>query len=252
MTKCKVLLLAGTSEAAEIARWLAANEAVEAVASLAGETRAPRDLGLPMRNGGFGGSEAFAKYLADNHIDIVVDATHPFATRITRRTARICSEKGVKYLLVQRPGWQAERGDKWHEVADVEAVKGLIPDGSTVFLATGRTTLPQFAGMKDCRILCRVIDPPRSEFPLENGRFVVGKPPFSVEEEVELFRTEGVDWIVVKNSGGEQSKSKLIAARQLGLPVAMIAREPVPRGCPVMRSAEEACEWLARESGNWT
>lgn len=251
MRKVKVLLLAGTSEAADIARHLLRNDRITATASLAGATRAPKDLGLPMRVGGFGGAEEFAAYLKDENVDIVIDATHPFASRMTHRTARICRELGVKYLLVQRPGWVPEAGDKWFPVKDIAAVKALIPAGSTVFLATGRQTLAQFAGMRDCRILCRVIDPPQSKFPFENGRFVVGRPPFSVQEEVDFFRAEGVDWIVVKNSGGERSKSKLTAARELGLPVAMIERPKAP-DCAVVSSVEDACDWLDREVQAWT
>ncbi len=251
MRKVKVLLLAGTSEAADIAKYLVRSERITAIASLAGATRAPKDLGLPMRIGGFGGAQEFASYLKDQNVDIVIDATHPFASKMTQRTARICGELGVKYLLVQRPGWVPEAGDKWFPVKDIPAVKALIPAGSTVFLATGRQTLAQFSGMQDCRILCRVIDPPESEFPFENGRFVVGRPPFSVREEVDFFRSEGVDWIVVKNSGGERSKSKLIAARELGLPVAMIERSVVP-DCEVVSSSEEACGWLDQEVRAWT
>lgn len=251
MTHIKVLLLAGTSEAADIAERLARNDRVKAVASLAGATRAPKDLGLPMRVGGFGGAEEFAEYLERESVDIVIDATHPFASRMTQRTVRMCREHGVKYLLVQRPEWVAEVGDKWFPAQDIKAVKALIPAGSTVFLATGRQTLAAFAGMRECRILCRVIDPPQSEFPFENGRFVVGRPPFSVEEEVDFFVSERIDWIVVKNSGGERSKSKLLAARQLGLPVAMIKRPVVP-DCAVVASAAEACEWLQREVPAWT
>lgn len=250
MTKVNILLLAGTSEAADVARCLVKNGRVNAMASLAGATRAPKSLGLPMRIGGFGGAEEFAAYLKGENVDIVIDATHPFASRMTQRTARICQELGVKYLLVQRPGWVPEAGDKWFPAKDIAAVKVLIPAGSTVFLATGRQTLSEFAGMRDCRILCRVIDTPQSEFPFENGRFVVGRPPFSVQEEMDFFVSEGVDWIVVKNSGGERSKSKLVAARQLGLPVAMIERSVVP-DCDMVSSAEEACAWLDRQVKAW-
>src|SRR5210317_1270054 len=132
MKKVRVLLLAGTSEAADIAKHLVRSERVNAIASLAGATRAPKDLGLPMRIGGFGGAEEFASYLKDESVDIVIDATHPFASKMTQRTARICGELGVKYLLVQRPGWVPEAGDKWFPVKDIAAVKALIPAGSTV------------------------------------------------------------------------------------------------------------------------
>lgn len=247
MSRAQVLLLAGTAEAAEIAACLAAMPGVDAVASLAGATRAPRELGLPTRRGGFGGGDAFAAYLQDRGIGIVVDATHPFAARMTQRTAAICRAQGVKYLLVQRPPWRPEPGDTWVPVADAAAAAARIPAGATVFLATGRQTLAQFSGLRDCRVLCRVIDPPTVEFPFENGRFVVGRPPFSVQDERDFLRSEGVDWIVAKNAGGTRSRAKLIAARQLGLPVAMLDR-PAPPACDMVASAAEACAWLKQEA----
>lgn len=234
----RVLLLAGTAEAREIAAGLAAMPGVAATASLAGAVRDPAALPLPMRVGGFGGAEGFAAYLETHGIGMVVDATHPFAHRISARSARICAEAGVAYLQVLRPAWRAGPGDRWTMIAREAEAADHIPPGAVVFLATGRQTLPGFANLTGRRLICRQIDPPDGPFPFAGGSYLVGRPPFSVADEQALFQRLGVDWLVVKNAGGAASRSKLEAARALGLPVAMIARPPQPDAERVRTAAE--------------
>ena len=108
----KLLLLAGTGEAQAVARALA-EKGIPAVASLAGATRAPKPTGLPTRIGGFGGDEGFARYLEAEGITAVVDATHPYAHRISIRTAKVCKEKSIPYVQILRRGWVPEAGDLW-------------------------------------------------------------------------------------------------------------------------------------------
>ena len=119
----------------------------------------------------------------------------------------------------------------------------MIAPGSTVFLATGRQTLEAFAGLSRCRLICRQIDPPDGPFPFPNGEFLVGRPPFSEADEVALFERLGVDWLVVKNAGGTPSRTKLDAARVLGIKVAMIARPPRPDAA-IVETEAEAMAWV--------
>lgn len=237
-----LLLLAGTGEAVRIAEALAAR-GTPALASLAGATRAPRDLAVPTRHGGFGGDDGFSAFLDAQDIHAVLDATHPFAARISGRTARICKARGLPYCQLLRPEWQPGPGDRWTQLASEEEAAELIAPGATVFLATGRQTLERFAGLAACRLICRQIDLPEGPFPFPNGEFLVGRPPFSVADEEALFTALGVDWLVVKNAGGAASASKLIAARNLGLPVAMIARPEQPEATRV-ETIEEALAWV--------
>jgi precorrin-6A/cobalt-precorrin-6A reductase len=237
-----LLLLAGTGEAIAIAQALSAG-LMPVIASLAGATRLPRDLNVPTRAGGFGGDEGFRAYLREAGITAVLDATHPFAARISWRSARICQEEGLPYCQLLRPEWAPEAGDKWVMIESEEAAAEHIAPGSTVFLATGRQTLDRFANLGACRLICRQIDPPDRAFPFANGEFLVGRPPFSVEEERHLFKELNIDWLVVKNAGGEAPRSKLIAARQLGISVAMIKRPPQPEAVKVA-SVEAALDWV--------
>lgn len=236
-----VLVLAGTSEGKEIATSLA-TLGIKAVASLAGATRSPKSLDLPTRVGGFGGEDGFLAFLNDEKITAVIDATHPFAAIITERTARICKDIGMPYLQVLRPAWSAQAGDNWTEIAREEDAAAFIPQGATVFLGTGRQTLDRFSGLEGRRVICRQIDPPTAPFPFEGGEFLIGRPPFPVAREKALFQALGVEWIVVKNAGGDASATKLTAARDLGIPVLMIAR-PVMPDAPRVEKVAGAVNW---------
>ncbi len=236
------LILAGTSDARELCSALA-NFKVPAIASLAGETRNPVKLDLPMRIGGFGGKNGLAQYLTDNQIKWVVDATHPFASQMTQTNADVCLNQDIPFIGLQRPAWEPASSDKWHFIDTISELAGMIPDKSTVFLGTGRKTLSEFTVLKNCKLLCRVIDAPVRDFPFPNGQYLVGRPPFSVEEEIDLFKQEKVDWLVVKNSGGSGGFAKLAAARGLGLPVAMIQRQTLPQ-MTVKSDVQQALDWI--------
>ena len=238
----KLLLLAGTAEARQLAARLAADPRFEVIASLAGETRVPADLGLALRTGGFGGAAGQKQFLLDNEIEAVVDATHPFAARISARTQALCAGLGLAYLQVLRPGWAPGPGDDWRVVAAEKDVAAALPPGATVFLATGRKTLGRLKGLENHRVYCRQIDPPREPFPFPEGGFVVGRPPFTVAAETALFERLGVEALVVKDAGGG-SDAKLRAARELGVPVVMIRRPAQPPGDKVATVAA-ALAWL--------
>ncbi len=242
----RILLLAGTSEARQLALKLAQMPKLKVTGSFAGATRAPLALGVETRVGGFGGAEGLADYLNHSGTDIVIDATHPFATNITAHAAQACDATGVAHVILQRPGWQAQAGDRWHFVDRLEQAAALIPEGAVVFLGTGRQTLHSFANLADHRLICRQIDPPEGPFPYPNGRFQVGRPPFSVADEIAFFKAEAIDWLVVKNSGGMASRSKLDAARALGLPVVLQRRPALP---PVARveTVEDCLSWLKNQ-----
>ena len=235
-----LLLLGGTGEARQIAQAL---HGQDAVISLAGATRQPEKQPLPTRVGGFGGEAGFLAYVKEAGISAVLDATHPYARQITTRTARLCRAQGLPYVQFSRPPWTAEPGDHWIDIASETEAAAHIPDGSVVFLGTGRQTLERFANLQGREVICRQIDPPTGPFPFEGGRYLVGRPPFSVEDEVALFQELGVDFLVVKNAGGAPSRTKLTAARQLGIPVLMIARPP-QGDWPVVTTTEAALAWV--------
>ena len=239
-----LLLLGGTGDAKRIATKLA-EQGVNLIISLAGATRNPDAMPAPSRIGAFGGAAGFKKFLDEAGITAVLDATHPYAHRITDRTAAICSARKMPHAISHRPPWEAKEGDRWTEIAREEEAASHIAKGQTVFLGTGRQTLDRFANLEGCRVICRQIDPPSKPFPFEGGEYLIGRPPFSTQHERKLFRSLNVDWLVVKNAGGQQSITKLLAARELGIPVLMIKRPPVP-DATIVTTVEDAVAWVPK------
>lgn len=249
-----ILLLAGTAEARNLAGYLK-DAGIDCIASLAGATRNPANLPVPTRHGGFGGAAGFEAYLDAENITAVIDATHPFAVNITARTAQICQARGMPYLRFERAVWRSRPGDTWHEAKDYKALGDLIPKGSRVFWAAGRQALADaLTDFSDCgafegrEVICRVIDQPSEPFPLKAGGFTagswaVGQPPFSESDEITHFEKIKPDWLVVKNAGGGAGRSKLDAARKLGIRVAMIARPEGPDGIERREQICDALEW---------
>ena len=226
----RLLILGGTSEASRLATALAERADVQATLSLAGRTAAPAASPLPRRIGGFGGAEGLADYLAAEGIKCVVDATHPFAARISANAVVACSRQGVPLLAFSRPPWRPEAGDRWTDVQDIAgAVVHLAarPPGH-IFLTTGRLDLAAFGAAPHHRYLVRTIDPPLPEDRLPDMEIVLGRGPFLVADETALMTRHDIDLLVTKNSGGSASRAKLLAARHLGLPVLMVGRPHVP------------------------
>lgn len=241
-----ILLLAGSTEARNLADHLA-SAGIKAVASLAGVTEQPLPYPIETRVGGFGGAEGFRSYLKEAGITAVIDATNPFAEGITERSARVCRELGLPYLLYERKIWRSQPGDAWHHLKGYEGLPGMIPTGAKVFLATGRQSLDRIGPLLPGRhLICRVIDMPEEPFPYE-GEWITGRPPFSEADEIALFERVKPDSLVVKNAGGA-ARGKLDAARKLGIPIAMIARPKVPEGIERREQLLDALEW-AEEHG---
>lgn len=237
-----VLVLGGTAEGRDLATRLA-DAGIDALTSLAGAVRDPKVPKGRVRIGGFGGAEGFRAVLAEERITSIIDASHPFAARITARSHEIAVDIGTPFLRIERPAWQQGPGDRWVQVDRLADAAPHIAPGARVFLATGRHSLSGAAGLAHANLYLRVIDPPCEPFPFPHGRYVVGRPPFSVESERTFFEADGIEVIVTKNAGGDLAKPKLIAARALGLPVLMLRRPGSPV-CDRVATVKEALDWL--------
>jgi precorrin-6A/cobalt-precorrin-6A reductase len=242
MAERRLLILGGTGEALALAQQASRLPGLWVVSALAGRTRKPVMPAGEARIGGFGGADGLAEYLRDAAIDLLVDATHPFAAEISRNAVAARAATGVPLLTLTRPAWQPRDGDRWTVVADADAAATALTPASRVFLAVGRGALVPFA-RADAWFLVRVIDPPDAEPPLKDYTLIEGRGPFRDADERALLIAHRIDTVVAKNSGGEATYAKIAAARALGLPVVMIRRPPPPAGESVA-SVEEAMAWL--------
>lgn len=238
----RVLVLGGSTEAFDLAEQLAGDAGIEAITAMAGVTRERRAVPGHVRIGGFGGPGGLAAWLGAERIDAVVDSTHPFARQMTANAAAAAAAARIPIVHVLRPPWVAQDGDDWREVDDMAAAAAAIP-ASPCFLTVGRTELDPFAVRRDIAFVARVIDRPDPPPDLTDVIYVEARGPFVLADELRLLDRHGIRSIVTKNSGGKAAEAKLIAARQLGLPVVMV-RRPAPPDGAVVADATAALGWI--------
>lgn len=221
-----------------------AEAGVDAVYSYAGRTEAPVAQPLPVRVGGFGGVDGLAAYLKTEGITHLIDATHPFAAQMSRHAVEACAAAGIPLIALEREPWAAVEGDRWTHVPDLAgAVAALGKASRRVFLAIGRQNLDAFAVAPQHHYLLRLVDPPTDPLLLPHAEAVIARGPFSAESDRALLLDHRIEVIVAKNAGGAGAEAKLVAARELGLPVVLIDRPGVPER-RVARTASEVMGWL--------
>lgn len=182
---------------------------------------------VPVRVGGFGGSEGLAAFLQAEGFDLLIDATHPFANRISANAGIAARETDVQAFTLRRPGWIREPDDRWTNVQSIEeAVDALGKTPRNVFLAIGRQEVFHFEKAPQHRYLIRSVDPVKPEPSLPDVRFILATGPFAEDAEHDLLIENRIDVIVAKNSGGDATYGKIAAARALGIAVVMVERRP--------------------------
>lgn len=240
----RVLILGGTGEARELARLLTEKQ-IRVITSLAGRVADPRLPVGEVRSGGFGGAEGLREWLVSNGIDAVIDATHPFAARITSNADAACRAAGTPLLRLLRPPWRPEPGDRWESVPDLDAAAALLGGADRrILLTTGRQDVARFAGVADAWFLIRVVDPPTGALPARH-EILRSRGPYHLAAERELLAANDIDTLVTKNSGGEMTRPKLDAAHELGIRVIVVERPQEPAATPTVDDPVAAAAWVS-------
>ncbi|MBQ0823812.1 cobalt-precorrin-6A reductase [Microvirga terrae] len=246
----RILILGGTTEASALAARLAGRSKFSPLLSMAGRTSDPRPMPVPTRIGGFGGAAGLARFLQDEGIEAVVDATHPFAAVISRNAAEACRQTHVPLLALRRPAWTRQEGDHWIEVSSMEAaVNALGQAPRRVFLTVGRLELAPFAVAPQHTYLVRTIEPIGNALMAPNVAAIQDRAPFDEAAERLLMERERVDVVVTKNSGGAATYPKILAAQSLRLPVIVVTRPQKPLDTEEVATADAALDWLERVHG---
>ena len=218
----KILILGGTGEARDLAgRLVALGHKV--TTSLAGRTTSPALPEGELRVGKFGGIPGLVGYLKAAGIERLVDATHPYAGLISINAVAASQQTGIPLVRFMRPAWREPEGANWQHVPDLYAAAKALPPLATVLVTTGHEDLTALLDRDDCRFVVRLIEPPAEPLP-RHARLILSRPPYTLEGETLLFRSEGITHLVSKNSGGEQTAAKLEAARTTGAQVIMVDR----------------------------
>ncbi len=223
---------------------LVAQNGLTATYSYAGRVASPRAQPLQHRVGGFGGVDGLVAYLGQHNITHVIDATHPFAAQMSWNAYQACTRCNVPLLALTRPPWQAQEGDVWTHVPDIEgAVHALEGPPQNIMLALGRLHMNAFAAQPQHRYVLRLVDAPQEPPALPNHHVVVARGPFDVAGDTALFQEHAIQRVVCKNAGGQGAEAKIHAARALGLPITLIDRPNLPPR-PEVATPEEVIRWV--------
>ncbi len=239
----KILILGGTAEAAALAQGAVAAlpESVEVISSLAGRTRQPRALPGRLRVGGFGGGRGLADFIRAEDISLLIDATHPFAEKISDHAHDACVITGIPRLMLVRPPWRLPPSGRWLEVPDMAAAAAAVVTlAKRVLLTTGTRQLEAFSNLPEQWFLVRMIDQPETPPPLINHQILIARPPFDLASETALLAEFEIDALVSKQSGGALP-AKITAALETATPIILIECPPPPPG----NRAETVADCLA-------
>lgn len=244
----RILVLGGTAEASALIKACEDYKDFHLILSLAGVTKNPViPVSIDTRIGGFGGIEKMIEWIKEYKIDLLIDATHPFAQQITRNAYQAAQKANMPFLRLERPAWQKKDGDIWQEVQTVqEAVMMLGQQSRNVFVTIGRKELLPF---KECmvphRYWIRSVDRPESIYIPDHAQLIQAKGPFSEADEIIFLKQHYIDCIVSKNSGGKTVYAKISAARKLNIPVILIQRPKVEL-MPCVHTWQEAYQWALK------
>ena len=224
------LILGGTNDALRLANSLF-QKSIPIIYSLAGLVRVP-EKNYPIITGGFSQHGGLDHYIKKNGIVGIIDATHPYANKISDEAYDAALNNQIPYWQYDRPIWERQTGDTWLEYNDWNELFSMLQDKKSIFITTGQLTalilnaLPQKLSAK---VLLRTVLEPAVALQkgaglAENIHWIQAIGPFTLEDEIALMQKHAIDALVSKNSGGDATSAKLLAARQLQVPVYLLKR----------------------------
>ncbi len=233
----KFLVLAGTSDGRLLAEELVlrGHDVLLSVltaygAELAGQSKLGQTL--TVRQGAFAVDE-LAETLNRGRFDALVDAAHPYASRLRETAKRASSACRLPYFRWVRPsGADGEDGVFW--AAEIpEAAELAAGFGERIFLTTGSKNLPEWlnqTGLEGKTLYVRVL--PTSQvlitceaLGLKPWQIIAAQGPFSQEWNEAVLKQLRIDVMVAKDSGVEGgTPEKINACKQLGIPLILLAR----------------------------
>lgn len=221
----KLLILGGTSAAKTLACKLHAR-GVEVVYSIAGLVRQP-DLPCEIISGGFSIRGGLSRYLVENNITAVLDATHPFASKMSQTASEVTEQLQIPLWCYQRPDWVATTEDDWTFFENWDdLLRGLAPFRS-VFLTQGQLSESMLVALHNNRktwqkFIQRTAVEPKHSIP-DWMESLKGIGPFTLNAELSLLEKHKIDVIVSKHSGGH-IPAKLVAARTRKIPILLLQK----------------------------
>lgn len=224
----KILVLGGTADGRHLAERFS-QLGFEVLYSIAGLVRVPT-LPCEVLVGGFTQFGSLATFLQQRQIDLVINATHPYAATMGNKAVAAGAEIGIPVWRFLRPAWQVQAGDDWRTYQNDDDLLQQLKGFKRPLLSAGQMSREQLVAITQSagfeRGVWRTAALPKFDVP-EKITWLKAIGPFDLASERDLLKQHQIDVIVTKNSGGDSTSAKLDAARELGISVLLQQRPKV-------------------------
>lgn len=247
----KLLLFAGTTEGRQLAKELRGLPIKVYVSTATQYGRACVDEGGNVTvMAGRMAEPDMAEFIVKNRIELVVDATHPFAAAVTENIKRACTTCQAEYIRCLRDAYPLEQEEGSGMVITYsvkEAVEYLKKTTGHILISTGSKELPLYTEIPGYEERCyaRVLSVKEAveesmELGFKGAHLIAMQGPFTKELNVAMLRYIGADYFVTKESGKNGGfEEKAEAAKETGA-VLVVVRRPVEEG----KSLEETLAYI--------
>jgi precorrin-6A/cobalt-precorrin-6A reductase len=221
----KILVVGGTADGRHLTSALF-ESGFDVTYSIAGIVR-KATMPCPVISGGFTQFGGLAQYVLDNHITHLIDATHPFAQKMSNKISLVSGDLAIAAIRFHRPEWPKHVQDKWIEVNDWPELITAVNTAKhqSLFMTAGQVTQDVIDALASQakHVLLRTAMPVKIHLP-NNVTWVKAIGPFQLNNEKQLIEQYQIDAIISKNSGGDPTYAKIEAARDLAIPVYQFKR----------------------------
>ena len=236
--KNKLCIFAGTTEGRRLCELLAQSAEVTAcVATEYGETTLEPLKGIAVHTGRMDAEEMAAFFLREG-FDRVIDATHPYAERVTENIAAAAERAEIPVLRILRE--KEKRIACAVYVSSVkEAREYLAQREGNILITTGAKELSEYAGLDMARVWARVLPIKSSLEACEKAgvlvsHIIAAQGPFSYESNRALLNDIRAKYLVTKASGKNGGfEEKINAAFDAGAVPVIIGQPPQVSGVTI-------------------
>lgn len=239
---CDVILFGGTSEGRILAEFLRGSN-IKYIVCVATEYGAELLNGSRVRVGRMDERE-MSEFFAETKPKIVVDATHPYADKVTENIEKACT---CRYLRVTREETDVAFGVTVGSAK--EAAVYLSNTSGEILLTTGSKEIVAFSALA-ARAYARVLPSDESvaaciRAGFSPERIISAAPPFTEEENIAVIREKNIKYLVTKSSGASGGfDAKIAAARKTGAECVIIRRPTRESGLSVEEVKKKITELI--------